>query len=183
MPKMDLAPFDIDVMVYSLDRDPPHLHAIIKKWVYVLDINDDDPLMAFAGDPLEDEEKAGDPFPDVEPISEDMIRVTFNDGSVREYKIDSSTTLDPIEILVDAKTGEEIADPMGPIAKHVEALPEMMLKVTFENGEVRLYNAKPLFDEKDEDLFRHAHLSPGGYGIIWDGDTDLAIEEIWENGV
>lgn len=60
----------------------------------------------------------------------------------------------------------------------------------FKNGDVKRYDfrniihemiqLKPLAD--DYDLFAQIHLSPGGYGIIWNEYIDLEAEEIWYGG-
>jgi len=203
METISIMPWEVAVMLYPLDIGPPHVHFILREKQYVLDVEDDDPLMELVRKSkvmkdVDDDSESEDLYSDVEQISENMIRVKFLDDSVKEYKIKSATDLAPIETIIDVETGEQILDPMGPVAKRVEALPDMMLRVTFENDEIRLYDVKPLLYEEvllkdgtplkafkaleDEDLFRRAHLSPGGYGIIWDGNTDLAIEEIWKNG-
>ncbi|MDR2560364.1 MAG: DUF2442 domain-containing protein [Holophagales bacterium] len=91
--------------------------------------------------------------------------------------------------------GEEI-DMTCPAADKVVPMPDNTLFVTFENGVTKLYDAKPLADSgckyegaeifrellNDDALFMAAKLSPCGCAVIWDDGTDLAIEEIWENG-
>ena len=67
----------------------------------------------------------------------------------------------------------------------VAALPDFVLRVTFLDGTVKTYDTKPLFGliKGLEKVFDQAHLSPAGHAVIWDDDTDIAIEEIWENGI
>lgn len=60
----------------------------------------------------------------------------------------------------------------------------------FKNGDVKRYDfleiinklepLKPLAE--DYELFQQIHLSPGGYGIIWNEYIDLEAEEIWYGG-
>jgi len=83
-----------------------------------------------------------------------------------------------------------------PPAIDILPLPDMTLLVTFVNGVVKRYDAKPLADSscvfegvevfrellKDEGLFNSARLSPGGCAVIWSESTDLAIEEVWAKG-
>lgn len=61
----------------------------------------------------------------------------------------------------------------------------------FKNGDVKRYDftkiinsfapLKPLAD--DYELFKKIHLSPGGYGVIWNDELDLEAEELWYGGV
>lgn len=74
--------------------------------------------------------------------------------------------------------------------KEVEALENYILKVTFQNDEIKLYNVSPLFDKwetfKDlkviEGLFQSVKVDEGGYGISWNDEIDLSCNELWENG-
>lgn len=59
----------------------------------------------------------------------------------------------------------------------------------FENGKLKKYDfskiisTKEVFkDLKNEQIFKMAKLDPGGYGISWNENLDIASEEIWENG-
>lgn len=68
-------------------------------------------------------------------------------------------------------------------------LPGFNLEVSFETGEKRRYDVKTLFDRfpvfkrlMENDLFEKATLSPGGYGVIWNDDIDLAGDEIYYGG-
>ena len=90
--------------------------------------------------------------------------------------------------LLNIDTGEIFESPY-PQGDSVEALPNMILKVIFNEGTVKLYDTKPLLKENDvfkglknKTTFNKAHLSPGGYAVIWNKKIDLAIEEIWING-
>ena len=71
----------------------------------------------------------------------------------------------------------------------VEPLPEYRLLVTFDNGAQRVYDCTPLLDRNSFRLlrtpafFRSVAVDPGGYGISWSDEADLAESELWCNGV
>jgi hypothetical protein len=75
--------------------------------------------------------------------------------------------------------------------KHVEALPELKLKARFENGGVRVYDVAPLLEKfpvfetlsTTPGLFARVHIDSSGYGVVWNDEIDLAVEEIWINGI
>lgn len=63
------------------------------------------------------------------------------------------------------------------------------LEVTFQNGEVKLYDMSVLFDKypqlislKNRDLFLSGKLA-GAYGITWNDELDIEAETIYENGI
>lgn len=65
---------------------------------------------------------------------------------------------------------------------------ETQLQVLFSDGKLMQYDMKNLFDEypiymelKDRKIFTSGKLV--GYGIIWTDDIDIAIEEIYDNGI
>ena len=73
---------------------------------------------------------------------------------------------------------------------HVIPLDDYRLGVQFVEGVTKIYDVKPIFDEipvfqalKQNDLFQKAHVGPGGYGVIWNDELDLACDELFENGV
>ena len=65
-----------------------------------------------------------------------------------------------------------------------------ILYAEFVNGEIKRYSMGILTDElpvfskliADENLFSNGHISSGGYAVIWNGEIDLAAEEIYERG-
>jgi len=69
----------------------------------------------------------------------------------------------------------------------VKPLEDFRLMVTFECGDVKEYDVKPLFTKwpsfcalRDEQkLFELVDVSPGGYGVIWNDELDLSCEELW----
>jgi hypothetical protein len=75
-----------------------------------------------------------------------------------------------------------------PLVRTVRPLPDKRLFVTFETGEARIYDCRPLLKEDafralaDEALFRKVRPDPHGYAVIWSDEIDLAESEIWVNG-
>ena len=73
----------------------------------------------------------------------------------------------------------------------VKPLEKYKLLVTFQNGEIKKYDVKPLFDKwqafKDlayiNGLFQQVKVDAGGYGISWNDDIDLSCDELYYNGV
>lgn len=67
---------------------------------------------------------------------------------------------------------------------------DFVLGCKFKNGAVKLYDMKPLMQESSvffyfkehPDIFYRVTVSPGGYGIIWTDELDLAAEDVWVNG-
>ena len=59
----------------------------------------------------------------------------------------------------------------------------------FNNGRSKIYDMKTIIkDEKnfkeleDENLFNKVKIDSGGYGISWNENIDLAVEELWDKG-
>ncbi|MCC5847911.1 MAG: DUF2442 domain-containing protein [Verrucomicrobia bacterium] len=75
-----------------------------------------------------------------------------------------------------------------PKIRNVSPKPGKTLLVTFDNGDSRLYDCKPLLDKevfrplREEAIFRCAHADSHGHGVVWNDDIDLAESEIWLNG-
>jgi len=65
---------------------------------------------------------------------------------------------------------------------------DFILHAFFDNNDEKLYDCKPLFKYEvfkplnNEFFFKTAKVSPGGYGIYWSDEIDLAESEIWING-
>lgn len=74
--------------------------------------------------------------------------------------------------------------------KDVKPLENYILLVTFENGEVKEYDVKPLFEKWEvfkglisiTGLFNQVKVDVGGYGVSWNDDIDLSCNELFENG-
>lgn len=68
------------------------------------------------------------------------------------------------------------------------ALPGHHLRVRFDNDETRDYDFHPhlgldMFHLlKSEAFFRAVRVDPGGYGLSWNDDMDIAASEIWLSG-
>lgn len=75
-----------------------------------------------------------------------------------------------------------------PTIAAVHPLADKRLRVDFSNGEVRIYDCRPLMNQhpfralEDESLFTRVHADPHGYAVIWNDDLDLAESELWLNG-
>lgn len=65
-----------------------------------------------------------------------------------------------------------------------------ILECEFENGIKKEYDLKPLIEKytifnklkENKKLFEKVIVDIGGYGISWNEEIDLAVEELWENG-
>lgn len=72
---------------------------------------------------------------------------------------------------------------MTPKAINVETIENYKLKVTFDNGEVKVFDVKPyfehkLFDElKDDKLFKTVKIA--GLSIEWDNGADICPDELY----
>ena len=68
----------------------------------------------------------------------------------------------------------------------VEAMPNMMLRLQYETGEIKIFDAAPYADGpwygalKDGAYFRSVRLLPGGVGIEWRDGQDIAPHELYE---
>lgn len=74
--------------------------------------------------------------------------------------------------------------------KSITPMPGFSLLVRFAEGQTRQYDVKPLFEKAPAfqdlaaipGLFDRAQVDPGGYGISWNDDLDLACDELWAHG-
>ena len=70
----------------------------------------------------------------------------------------------------------------------VEPLEFMQLRLTYETGEVKIFNVKPYatgswYGELCDDAYFHSvRLLPGGVGIEWQNGQDIAPHELYELG-
>ena len=73
----------------------------------------------------------------------------------------------------------------------VTAKDNYQLMAVFDNGEARIYDARPILSEIDaflplrEQPERFFSVKPVccGSAVAWDDTMDIASEEIWENGM
>ena len=69
--------------------------------------------------------------------------------------------------------------------------PELIAVCEFYDGIVKQYDFKLLFDtypvfkrlKTESSLFNNGKIAPGGCGIIFDDELDIACEELYDNGV
>ena len=74
--------------------------------------------------------------------------------------------------------------------KAVEPLQNYSLLIHFENKEKKQYNITQLIKELEPfkaliyvpGLFEQVKVDPGGYGISWNDEIDLACDELYCNG-
>lgn len=72
----------------------------------------------------------------------------------------------------------------------IEPFPDLILKGTFTDDNVRFYDVKSLLTRHEvfqdlvniHHLFEQVHLDANGYGVSWNDNLDLDAEEIWVNG-
>lgn len=78
---------------------------------------------------------------------------------------------------------------LQPKLKEVIPLEQFKLKLTYETGEVKLFDVSPYINGswygelKDEKYFCTVHLLPGGTGIEWENGQDIAPHELYELSV
>ena len=71
----------------------------------------------------------------------------------------------------------------------VSPLDGKKLLVKFENGVCKIYDCTPLLSLEvfsvlaDDNLFKSVRVDPGGYGISWNDEVDLAEHSLWTHGV
>jgi hypothetical protein len=76
---------------------------------------------------------------------------------------------------------------LQPLIVDVEPLPDSRLSVTFETGEVALFDVGPYISGSwfgelaDPTYFRTVHVVDGGKGIEWAGGQDIAPHELYES--
>lgn len=70
--------------------------------------------------------------------------------------------------------------------KKVEANDDYTLLITFDNGEVKIYDMKNTIDKgvfkilKDKDKFKQVYLDNSGV-ISWDKDSSIDSNVVWSN--
>ena len=78
---------------------------------------------------------------------------------------------------------------LQPRLMNVEPMDHLKLRLTYETGEIRLFDVSPYangswFGELREDAyFRTVRMLPGGTGIEWSNGQDIAPHELYECSV
>lgn len=78
---------------------------------------------------------------------------------------------------------------LQPRITQVEPLEQLKLRLTYETGEVKLFDVLPYasgtwFSELLDDAYFHSvHVLPGGGGIMWGNGQDIAPHELYENSI
>ena len=72
--------------------------------------------------------------------------------------------------------------------KNVTPLQDFKLSIQFAEGITKIYDMKKLIENnkifaelKDINLFNSVEVDIGGYGVIWNDDTDISCDELFEN--
>ncbi len=73
----------------------------------------------------------------------------------------------------------------------VIAMPDFKLNIQFDEGVIKIYDVKLLFDRFPEfkrlknnpEKFYDVTVDAGGYGIIRNDELDLSCDELWESGL
>jgi len=74
---------------------------------------------------------------------------------------------------------------MRPTAKKVEPLNNYILKIEFDNNEIRFFDVKPYLSKKafeqikDYKFFNQVKIS--GLSIAWPNETDICPDELYNN--
>ncbi|MDR0596525.1 MAG: DUF2442 domain-containing protein [Clostridiales Family XIII bacterium] len=87
------------------------------------------------------------------------------------------------------KNGIAYADEPGKIlsVKNVRPLNDYKLRLTFSNGEIRIYDFAPMLEYpafralKDKAVFNNAYVDCGT--VTWNGETDIASEALYKGGI
>lgn len=72
----------------------------------------------------------------------------------------------------------------------IKPLLDMQLLILFSDGTAKIYDVKPLESKfpvfrklEDRSLFDEVDVGEGGYGAVWNDETDISSEELWEHGI
>lgn len=72
---------------------------------------------------------------------------------------------------------------MNPMVESVEPLPDHVLRLTFDTGEVRLFDLKPYLERgvfrglQNQEVFRQAEVVAGS--VEWPGEIDLSHDTLF----
>lgn len=77
--------------------------------------------------------------------------------------------------------------PLLPRAISVEALPNFILKIRFNNNEIRYFGGRKIYNLKcfkplqNEEVFKTAHISFGS--VAWNNDIDYCPDCLYEENI
>lgn len=91
-----------------------------------------------------------------------------------------SLSIPPINTDMNLQTGS-FADMFHKIDM-AEVIDTHMIKVKFKDGSIKTYDAMDIAKNMDKDIFQNVHVDTGGYGLVWDDDTDVWCNEVYEYG-
>ena len=94
-----------------------------------------------------------------------------------------------MQLVLDERTGEQVCYASSPkwIVTSVTPRPDWSLLLTFVGGEKKIYDARPLLEDKyfeplkDIGFFMLARVEY--HTVVWNDDIDVAPEHLWEAGV
>lgn len=76
-----------------------------------------------------------------------------------------------------------------PRIRSAQVTSPFMLRVYFSNNSIKEYDIRTLIKKypsyellKNKNIFQNFHIEPGGYGISWTPEIDVAEYELWEKG-
>lgn len=78
---------------------------------------------------------------------------------------------------------------LQPRLTSVEPIAPLRLRLVYETGEVKLFDAAPYANGpwygelRDDAYFRTVHMLPGGTGIEWGNGQDIAPHELYEDSI
>lgn len=76
-----------------------------------------------------------------------------------------------------------------PKIKNAVVADQKTIIVTFDNGEVKLYDVSRLLHNdmfsplNNHAFFKNVKVEPGGYAVYWNEMIDISEYELWKNGV
>ena len=78
---------------------------------------------------------------------------------------------------------------LSPKIKNVEPLNDYKLKLSYETGEIKLFDVLPYISGKwyeelyNQNYFKSVHLISDGNGIEWENGQDIAPHELYDMGI
>lgn len=75
-----------------------------------------------------------------------------------------------------------------PKVQSASAKEDHILLITFDNGDQRKYDVKPLLEHevfaplKNLSFFKTVKVETGGYAVVWNEAIDISEYELWRHG-